>query len=79
MPSHVAADQVAPFLKGQRMSAYQAVKAHPGRTSKDLAEVANLDRYMLARRLPEVEQMGAVERAQRDSKEAIWFVKSGGG
>jgi hypothetical protein len=34
-----------------------AVRAFPGMTSQELAERTGLDRYMLARRLPEVEPM----------------------
>lgn len=38
----------------QQHTALQAVKDHPGCTSKELAGLCHLDRYMLARRLPEL-------------------------
>ena len=41
----------------QRMKVLAAVKAHPGLTSKELAAEAGLDRYMVARRLPEIFQI----------------------
>lgn len=31
------------------------VRRYPGRTSRELARVAGIDRYMVARRLPEIE------------------------
>lgn len=38
----------------QRLIALAAVKANPGLTSKELSRVCELDRYQLARRLPEI-------------------------
>ena len=38
----------------QRQIALSAVKRHPGHTSRELAELCPLDRYQLARRLPEI-------------------------
>lgn len=38
----------------QQSKAAAAVKQHPGLTSMKLADVTGLDRYMLARRLPEL-------------------------
>lgn len=40
----------------QRGQALDAVRRHPGRTSQELAELTGLDRYMLARRLPELRE-----------------------
>lgn len=62
--SHAAATEIT--RSGAR--AYQqaqtiaAVRQWPGRTSQELAELSGLDRYMLARRLPECETAGAVKR-----------------
>jgi len=39
-----------------------AVALHPGRTSAQLAGCCSLDRYQIARRLPEAEQAGDVHR-----------------
>ena len=38
----------------QRQIALRAVIDHPGLTSRELSKVCVLDRYMLARRLPEI-------------------------
>lgn len=46
----------------QQAKAAAVVKAHPGRTSAELAALCDLDRYQLARRLPEVEESAAVFR-----------------
>ena len=40
------------------------VRAFPGRTSFELALATDLDRYMLARRLPECETGRAVKRGE---------------
>ncbi len=45
-------------LRGQRKIALDLVKQFPGKTSKELAELGTLDRYQLARRLPELATMG---------------------
>lgn len=54
--SHAAADFIAAsgIQKDQQAKAAAAVKLHPGLTSMKLAQVTGLDRYMLARRLPEL-------------------------
>ena len=73
--SHRAATEVAPHLSGQRRAVWEALSRHPGRSSKELAEVSGLDRYMVARRLPELEQYGLVERAGSGSRDVRWFVR----
>lgn len=54
--SHEAGSYVAAsgIQRDQRSMAAAAVKRHPGLTSMKLADVTGLDRYMLARRLPEL-------------------------
>lgn len=47
----VEATGVATF---QRQQALRAVKSFPDKTSKELAALTGLDRYVLARRLPEI-------------------------
>lgn len=42
----------------------KAVTDNPGITSKELAQATGLDRYMLARRLPELIKEGRVYRGQ---------------
>jgi len=48
----------------QQETAVSAVTAHPGMTSHELARLCTLDRYQLARRLPEVEDAGRVTRGE---------------
>lgn len=48
----------------QQSTAVAAVTAHPGMTSHELARHCTLDRYQLARRLPEVEDAGRVIRGE---------------
>lgn len=60
--SHLAAD--AHTRSGtrarQQEQAADAVARYPGHTSQELAQLTGLDRYMLARRLPECVTAGAV-------------------
>lgn len=51
-------------LKGQRLIALELVKQFPGRSSKELSKLGTLDRYQLARRLPELEVMKHVRVTQ---------------
>ncbi len=50
----------------QRLQVLSAVREFPGRTSKELANEAGLDRYMVARRLPEIFQVekGALRKCK---------------
>lgn len=48
----------------QQHQAVAAVRAYPGLTSFELAMRTDLDRYMLARRLPECETAGLVRRGE---------------
>lgn len=49
----------------QQDRAAAAVKAHPGLTSMELAKATGHDRYMLARRLPELLETGRVWRGPK--------------
>lgn len=62
--SWVAAEQIVSSGKAalQQSTALEAVKANPGHTSAELARYCSLDRYQLARRLPELEEAGRVVR-----------------
>lgn len=64
--SHLAAaEHTASGKRGhQQAQAVAAVRAFPGRTSFELALATDLDRYMLARRLPECETGRAVKRGE---------------
>ncbi|WDS36215.1 winged helix-turn-helix domain-containing protein [Pseudoxanthomonas sp.] len=48
----------------QQATTVSAVTANPGMTSHELARHCVLDRYQLARRLPEVESAGRVIRGE---------------
>lgn len=54
--SHEAASYLVAsgMQRDQQSTAAAAVQQHPGLTSMKLADVTGLDRYMLARRLPEL-------------------------
>lgn len=45
----------------QKRDVYLACKSHPDRTSAELAVIARMDRYMVARRLPDLRADGWVE------------------
>lgn len=62
--SHLAAEHVTSSGKRgqQQAQATAAVRAMPGLTSFELAMKTNLDRYMLARRLPECVTAGTVRK-----------------
>jgi hypothetical protein len=62
--SHEAAEHVIASGKRaaqQRMTAV-AVESYPGLTSLELSRKAKIDRYVLARRLSEVEKDGLIKR-----------------
>lgn len=65
--SHAAAEEVT--LSGRRdaqvAQVLAAVRANPGRTSMELARLAGLDRYMVARRLPECVTAGALRKGEQ--------------
>lgn len=60
--SHDAARTAGTVSGHQQCQAFAAVRALPGRTSSELSEETGLDRYMLARRLPELLDEGLVTR-----------------
>lgn len=64
--SHVAAEQItASGARGQQQAqASAAVRAFPGLTSFELAMRTNIDRYTLARRLPECVTAGTVRKGE---------------
>jgi len=64
--SHLAAEEITASGKRahQQHQAVAAVRANPGCTSFELALKCDLDRYMLARRLPEVVLAGLVRKGE---------------
>ena len=63
--SHLAASELIESGKRdrQQLAVLAAVRVNSGCTSKELARVHGMCRYMVARRLPELQQMGLVQRA----------------
>lgn len=60
--SRLAGEEVvASGQSARQQQTYLAlVHQHPGKTSRELAFILQQDRYIAARRLPELEQMGKV-------------------
>jgi DNA-binding MarR family transcriptional regulator len=48
----------------QQAEVLRLVRAYPNSTSLELAQHGSLDRYAIARRLPELEQAGLVKRGE---------------
>ena len=67
--SHLAAEQVTKsgIRRAQKIEILRAVAEHPERTSKELTGYlpVGFDRYVTARRLPELERDGLVYREGR--------------
>ncbi|HDS1649035.1 TPA: winged helix-turn-helix domain-containing protein [Stenotrophomonas maltophilia] len=67
----------------QQSQASSAVRKYPGLTSLELARATGLDRFMLARRLPEIEKQGLIRRgmvrkcsASNGRSGCTWFPNS---
>lgn len=62
--SHLAAAEIVASgaRAEQQRQVLTAVRAMPGSTSAELAQAFELDRYTVARRLPEIERSGAIRR-----------------
>lgn len=62
--SHEAAEAIDATGKrrAQLTATLMAVAAYPGSTTLELSGRCSLDRYALARRMPELERLGYVER-----------------
>lgn len=64
--SHLAAEHItrSGVRAQQQALTYAAVKANPGCTSFEIAHASGIDRYVLARRCPEVELAGLIKRGE---------------
>lgn len=76
--SHAAADRMEKSgAMGEQMRAVlRLVLEYPGLTSKMLAEASNgaLDRYQIARRLPDLEARGVVRKVDQGAGQQVrWF------
>jgi len=67
LPSYVAGDRLkrAGISGRQRIAVYHALRANPGVTSMELAQIMGSDRYTPSRRLPELRQAGWVTNGRR--------------
>jgi hypothetical protein len=63
-PSHLAAGGITRSgrREGQCLAVLALVRKYPCSTSLELASNSNLDRYVIARRLPELEKAGYIAR-----------------
>jgi len=60
--SHIAEQEAKSSIKRQREEVYEMVRKHPWATAKELAWHFDVDRYMVSRRLPELEKLELVKR-----------------
>ena len=60
-------------LRGQRLIALNLVKQYPGKTSKELSQLGTLDRYQLARRLPELALEKLIKRTEHQAEDCRWW------
>lgn len=75
--SKIAAHEITECGKRQKQlnAVLMLVRDYPGRTSRELAELSfEMDRYLTARRLPELEKLGLVRRSgvKGRRKECKW-------
>ena len=65
--SHQASDAITRSgQRGQQIGmAIDAVRMHPGSTSYELALATDIDRYVMARRLPDALKVGAVVKGEQ--------------
>lgn len=70
--SHKAAERITRTVRSeQKRRVLGAVRLYPGRTSRELAEQCGLDRYMVARRLPEL--LGTHVRREVRPTGCLWY------
>ena len=60
-------------LKGQSLRVWEALKKHPGKSSKQLAERTGLDRYMVARRCADLFNVGAALKVIIGKQDTKWY------
>lgn len=60
-------------LRGQALVVLEAMKRHPGLSSKQLAEVEVLDRHVVARRCPDLWRAGVALKVETLSSDVKWY------
>lgn len=75
LSSHAAADALERSGRAWRQldRVVEAVRTTPGLTSGELAARHGLDRYMVARRLPEAARVGLIMRREIGAQEVTWW------
>lgn len=79
LTSHMAAQHMnhTGARAKQQQEVLAAVRKHPGMTSSELAQATGVDRYMLARRLPELAPAvvkGEARKCQVSGRQAVtWW------
>lgn len=77
MSSHRAARAIVKSgaRKRQADAVLEALRCYDGSTTRELAELAGLDRYMVGRRMPELAREGRVKRVEFfDGRDCRWYV-----
>lgn len=77
MSSHRAAQAIVKSgaRKRQADAVLEALRSFDGSTTRELAELAGLDRYMVGRRMPELAREGRVKRVEFfDGRDCRWYV-----
>jgi len=59
----------------QRQICFELVKQYPGRSSKELAELGTLDRYQVARSLPELEKLNLIRSDEHGKDDLRWYAR----
>jgi hypothetical protein len=59
--------------RGQALVTLELVRTYPGMTSRELGQQGGLNRYQIARRLPELRAAGLVRSVEEGSHDARWF------
>ena len=76
--SHMAADALERSGRAaQQLGAVlEAVQRHSGSTSRELAALTGLDRYLVARRLPELQAHGLIDRVAIPGEQIRWWKRA---
>lgn len=77
--AHAAADRLERSGRSEdgMRAVLEAVRRHPGHTSKQLAAASGLDRHDVAKRLSDLFRRGVVERIEPAEGDLVWFPGEG--
>ena len=57
----------------QARQTYEAMKRYPGRSSKELSRLAQLDRHAAARRCSDLWRKGAALKVEIGKRDCLWY------